>query len=115
MRDGIERLLAESGLDVVTTVGTAEELLDAVIEHQPDLAIVDVRMPPTQTDEGVRAALKIRAEHPDVAVLVLSHYVEERYAAELLAGDTAGVGYLLKDSVVDIDEFAATVRRVAEG
>jgi len=115
MRDGIERLLAEAGLDVVTTVGTAEELLDAVVEHQPDLAIVDVRMPPTQTDEGVRAALTIRAQHADIAVLVLSHYVEERYAAELLAGETAGVGYLLKDSVVDIDEFAATVRRVAEG
>jgi DNA-binding NarL/FixJ family response regulator len=115
LRDGVVRLLQDAGIDVVAAVGDAESLLAAVAERRPDLAIIDVRMPPTHTDEGIRAALAIRRGHPGVAVLVLSQYVEERYAAELLSGDTAGVGYLLKDRVVDIDDFVASVRRVAAG
>jgi DNA-binding NarL/FixJ family response regulator len=115
LRDGVVRLLQDAGIDVVAAVGDAESLLAAVAESRPDLAIIDVRMPPTHTDEGIRAALAIRRGHPGVAVLVLSQYVEERYAAELLSGDTAGVGYLLKDRVVDIDDFVASVRRVAAG
>jgi len=98
--------------------GDGEELLAAVREHGPDgidIAIVDVRMPPTHTDEGITAALAIREEYPTIAVLVLSQYVEERYATELLSGDTAGVGYLLKDRVVDVDDFISAVRRVAAG
>jgi DNA-binding NarL/FixJ family response regulator len=115
LRDGVVRLLDDAGIDVVAAVGDADALLAAVAEHRPDLAIVDVRMPPTHTDEGIRAAIDIRRDHPGVAVLVLSQYVEERYAADLLTGDTAGVGYLLKDRVVDIDDFVASVRRVAAG
>jgi DNA-binding NarL/FixJ family response regulator len=115
LRDGLARLLEESGFQMVGAVGNADDLLEVVAEAGPDLCIVDVRMPPTFTDEGIRAALQIRATHPGVAVLVLSHYVEERYAAELLAGDTAGVGYLLKDRVVDTAEFVDAVRRVADG
>lgn len=115
LRDGVVRLLADGGIDVVAAVGDADALLDAVVEHAPDLAIIDVRMPPTHTDEGIRAALAIRARDPDVAVLVLSQYVEERYAADLLSGDTSGVGYLLKDRVVDVEDFIVAVRRVAAG
>ena len=115
LRDGVVRLLQDEGIDVVAAVGDAESLLTSVAELGPDLAIIDVRMPPTHTDEGIRAALEIRRDHPGIAVLVLSQYVEERYAAELLRGDTAGVGYLLKDRVVDIDDFVASVRRVAAG
>jgi len=115
LRDGVVRLLEESGFSVVAAVGTAEDLMTAVAETAPDLCIVDVRMPPTFTDEGIRAALEIRVAHPGVAVLVLSHYVEERYAAELLAGNTAGVGYLLKDRVVEVGEFVDAVRRVVGG
>jgi DNA-binding NarL/FixJ family response regulator len=115
LRDGVVRLLEDGGIDVVAAVGDADSLLRAVAETTPDIALVDVRMPPTHTDEGVRAAVEIRREHPGVAVLVLSQYVEERYAAELLGGDTAGVGYLLKDRVVDTDDFVAAVRRVAAG
>jgi DNA-binding NarL/FixJ family response regulator len=115
LRDGVVRLLQDADIDVVAAVGDAEALLAAVDEHRPDLAIIDVRMPPTHTDEGIRAALDIRRYHPGIAVLVLSQYVEERYAADLLSGDTAGVGYLLKDRVVDIDDFVASVRRVAAG
>jgi len=115
LRDGVVRLLQDADIDVVAAVGDAEALLAAVDEHRPDLALIDVRMPPTHTDEGIRAALDIRRDHPGVAVLVLSQYVEERYAADLLSGDTAGVGYLLKDRVVDIDDFVASVRRVAAG
>jgi len=115
LRDGLVRLLEDGGFDVVAAVGTAEDLLKAVDDEVPDLCIVDVRMPPTFTDEGIKAALTIRREHPSVAVVVLSHYVEERYAAELLVGDTAGVGYLLKDRVVEVGEFVDSVRRVVAG
>ncbi|MGI9596889.1 MAG: response regulator [Acidimicrobiales bacterium] len=115
LRDGLVRLLAEANVEVVAAVGDADALVAAVDQHRPDLAIVDVRMPPTHTDEGIRAALHLRATMPELAILVLSQYVEERYASELLAGDTAGVGYLLKDRVVDVSEFLETVRRVADG
>ena len=115
LRDGIVRLLADSGIDVVAAVGDAHALLAAVAQHVPDVALVDVRMPPTHTDEGIRAAIEIRRSHPGVAVLVLSQYVEERYAGDLLSGDVGGVGYLLKDRVMDIAEFVAALRRVAAG
>ena len=115
LRDGLVRLLEDAGFTVVAAVGTAEDLLKALVDEVPDLCIVDVRMPPTFTDEGIKAALEIRREHPSVAVVVLSHYVEERYAAELLVGDTAGVGYLLKDRVVEVGEFVDSVRRVVAG
>ena len=115
LRDGLVRLLEDADFTVVAAVGTAEDLLEAVDDEVPDLCIVDVRMPPTFTDEGIKAALEIRREHPSVAVVVLSHYVEERYAAELLVGDTAGVGYLLKDRVVEVGEFVDSVRRVVAG
>ena len=115
LRDGIVRLLVDSGIDVVAAVGDGQSLLDAVAAHVPDIALVDVRMPPTHTDEGIRAALEIRRMHPGVAVLVLSQYVEERYAGDLLSGDVGGIGYLLKDRVIDIAEFVAALRRVAAG
>ena len=115
LRDGIVRLLTDSGFDVVAAVGDADALLDAVTEHAPDLCVVDVRMPPTHTDEGLRAAIEIRRRSPEVAVLVLSQYVEERYAGELLEGDVAGVGYLLKDRVIDVEDFLTSLRRVAGG
>ena len=115
LRDGVVRLLTDSGVDVLAAVGDAESLLDAVVEHEPDLCLIDVRMPPTHTDEGLRAAVEIRRRYPSMAVLVLSQYVEERYAGELLEGDVAGIGYLLKDRVIDVDDFLASVRRVAAG
>ena len=115
LRDGIVRLLNDSGFEVVAAVGDGDTLLDAVTEHDPDLCIVDVRMPPTHTDEGLRAALEIRRRSPEIAVLVLSQYVEEHYAGELLEGDVSGVGYLLKDRVIDVDDFLASLRRVAGG
>jgi DNA-binding NarL/FixJ family response regulator len=115
LRDGLVRLLDDAGIDVVAAVGDGEALIAAVTEHVPDLALIDVRMPPTHTDEGIRAAIAIRSSHPAVAVLVLSQYVEERYATELLSGDTSGIGYLLKDRVVDVEDFIASVRRVAAG
>jgi DNA-binding NarL/FixJ family response regulator len=115
LRDGVVRLLSDSGFDVVAAVGDAEALLDAATEHDPDLCIVDVRMPPTHTDEGLRAAIEIKRRSPEVAVLVLSQYVEERYAGELLTGNVSGVGYLLKDRVIDVDDFLASLRRVAAG
>jgi DNA-binding NarL/FixJ family response regulator len=96
-------------------VGDAVELLDAIARVQPDLAVVDVRMPPTNTDEGIRAAVEIRRRWPSIGILVLSQYVEERYATDLLAGDTAGVGYLLKDRVAEVRDFVDAVRRVGEG
>lgn len=115
LRDGIVRLLSDSGFDVIAAVGDGDALLDAVTEHEPDLCVVDVRMPPTHTDEGLRAAIEIRRRSPSIAVLVLSQYVEEHYAGELLAGDVAGVGYLLKDRVIDVEDFLVALRRVADG
>ena len=115
LRDGIVRLLNDSGFDVVAAVGDGDALLDAVTEHEPDLCVVDVRMPPTHTDEGLRAAIEVRRRAPSTAVLVLSQYVEEHYAGELLAGDVSGVGYLLKDRVIDVEDFLVSLRRVAEG
>jgi DNA-binding NarL/FixJ family response regulator len=115
LREGLVRLLDEAGFDVVEAVDDAERLLRSVGEHQPDVVVADVRMPPTHTDEGLRAALVIRQRWPSTAVLVLSQYVEERYATELLAGDTRRVGYLLKDRVADVDEFVEALRRVGGG
>lgn len=115
LREGIARLLDEAGFAVVGTANDGESLLRAVEEHQPDVCVVDVRMPPTFTDEGIRAALVIRNQWPSVAVLVLSQYVEERYAVDLLAGETSGVGYLLKDRVADVAEFVEGLRRVGSG
>jgi DNA-binding NarL/FixJ family response regulator len=115
LRAGLAKLLAAAGIDVVATVSDAAELLAAVPQHQPDVVIADVRMPPTHTDEGIRAALVIRHQWPEVAVLVLSQYVEERYAADLLAANTSSVGYLLKDRVADVGDFVAALRRVAGG
>ncbi|MGI9111215.1 MAG: response regulator transcription factor [Gaiellaceae bacterium] len=115
LREGIARLLADAGFEIVAQSGTGDDLLRHVAMHRPDVAIVDIRMPPTQTDEGLRAAQQIRERHPGVGVLVLSQYVEPGYAMELLSESAEGVGYLLKDRVSDVDEFAAAVRRVAEG
>jgi DNA-binding NarL/FixJ family response regulator len=115
LREGIARLLEESGFDVVARAGDGEDLLRKVGAHKPDIAVVDVRMPPTHTDEGLRAARRIRAEHPDTAVLVLSQYAEEAYALELLSESSASTGYLLKDRIADIATFTDAVRRVANG
>lgn len=115
LREGVVRLLTEAGFDVVGQAGDAEDLLRKVRAHKPDAAVVDVRMPPTHTDEGIRAAQAIRAELPEVGVLVLSQYVEETYARELLADDAAGIGYLLKDRVADVDTLTDAVRRVGAG
>ncbi|HEX2504741.1 MAG TPA: response regulator transcription factor [Gaiellaceae bacterium] len=115
LREGIARLLEDAGFEVVGQAGTAEELLLKVRSYSPDVAVVDIRMPPTLTDEGLHAAREIRDKHPDVGVLVLSQYVETAYAMDLLAESAEGVGYLLKDRISDVDEFASAVRRVAEG
>ena len=115
LREGIVRILADSGFDVVGQAGDAEDLIRKVSAHKPDVAIVDVRMPPTNTDDGLRAAQKIRAEQPDTGVLVLSQYIEEGYALELLSENAEGVGYLLKDRVADVERFTESVRRVGEG
>jgi DNA-binding NarL/FixJ family response regulator len=115
LREGLCRLLAEAGFTVVDAVGDGEELLRAVAADPPDVVVADVRMPPTHSDEGLRAALVIRSRWPSVAVLVLSQYVEERYATELLAGDTRGVGYLLKDRVADVESFVEALHRVGAG
>jgi DNA-binding NarL/FixJ family response regulator len=115
LRAGLTRLLVDAGMDVIASVGDATELLTAVERHQPDLAVVDVRMPPTNTDDGLRAALQIRARWPKIGILVLSQYVEERYATDLLTHDTAGLGYLLKDRIADIDDFLSAVNRVGSG
>jgi DNA-binding NarL/FixJ family response regulator len=114
-REGIARLLGETGFEVIAQCGTADDLLLKVRSYEPDVAIVDIRMPPTHTDEGLHAAQEIRQRHPRVGVLVLSQYVESGYALELLADSAEGVGYLLKDRVGDVTEFAAAVRRVADG
>jgi DNA-binding NarL/FixJ family response regulator len=115
LREGIGRLLAEGGIEVVASVGDADSLLLAVRDQKPDLAIVDVRMPPAHRDEGLRAAIEIRERWPDVALLVLSQFVEERYATELLSAESRSVGYLLKDRVADVAEFIDAVQRVAGG
>jgi DNA-binding NarL/FixJ family response regulator len=115
LRDGLIRLLGANDFDVVDAVDTGPLLLDALLRHRPDVAVVDVRMPPTFTDEGLRAALDARRVVPGLPVLVLSQYVEQLYARELLADSGGGVGYLLKDRVGDIDEFVDAVRRVAGG
>lgn len=115
LREGLARLLADEGHTVTASVGDARALLAAVAEDPPDAAVIDVRMPPTHTDEGLRAALEIRKEWPGTSVLVLSQYVERRYATELLTTATEGVGYLLKDRVVQVDEFLDALERVASG
>ncbi len=115
LREGIARLLVESGFEVVGQAGDAADLVRKVGAHKPDIAVVDVRMPPTHTDEGLRAAHRIRAEYPETAVLVLSQYVEEAYALELLSESTERTGYLLKDRVADVRTFTDAVRRVAKG
>lgn len=115
LREGIARLLEDAGIEVVGQAGDGEDLLRKVGAHQPDIAIVDIRMPPTNTDEGLVAAKAIRAEHPEVSVLVLSQYIEEGYALDLLSESAEGVGYLLKDRVADLDNFLDAVRRVADG
>jgi DNA-binding NarL/FixJ family response regulator len=114
-REGLARLITDRGYRVVAAVGDADALLEAVAEHDPDVAVVDIRMPPTHTDEGLRAAIELRREHPGTGVLVLSQYIETRYAARLLEGNAAGVGYLLKDRVADVAEFADALARVAAG
>src|SRR5918999_5705940 len=114
-REGVAQLLESAGFEVVGQSGTAEDLMLKVTSYKPDVAIVDLRMPPTHTDEGMRAARQIRARYPEVGVLVLSQYVEAPYMMELLKGDIEGVGYLLKDRIRDVSEFADAVRRVAEG
>ena len=115
LRDGLTRMLTDAGDEVVAAVPDADQLLRSVAEHKPDLAVIDVRMPPTHTDEGIRAALVIRRQYPDVALLVLSQYVEESYATDLLSAATSSVGYLLKDRVAQVTDFLDAVRRVAAG
>jgi DNA-binding NarL/FixJ family response regulator len=115
LREGIARLLSDSGFDVVSQAGNAEDLLRHVAMHKPAVAVVDIRMPPTHTDEGLRAAREIRERFPNTGVLVLSQYVEPGYALDLLSESAEGVGYLLKDRVSDVEEFASAVRRVAQG
>jgi DNA-binding NarL/FixJ family response regulator len=115
LREGLTRLLEDDGVEVAAAVADGEALLRAVAEHQPDVCVVDVRMPPTFTDEGIRAALAVRQQWPQTAVLVFSQYVEERYAIDLIAQDNRGVGYLLKDRVADVAEFLEALHRVAAG
>jgi DNA-binding NarL/FixJ family response regulator len=115
MREGLTRLLEDRGHQVCAAVADADALLAAVVAHEPDVAVVDVRMPPTRTDEGLRAALEIRRAHPGTGLLVFSQYIETRYASLLLEGSAAGVGYLLKDRVAEVAEFADALVRVAGG
>jgi DNA-binding NarL/FixJ family response regulator len=115
LRAGIQRLLADEGIEVVAAVEDGTALLAAVEEHRPDLCIVDVRMPPTFTDEGLRAAVRARSRVPGLPILVLSQYVEESYAVELVSGGAQGIGYLLKERVADVAEFVQAVRAVADG
>ena len=115
LREGLARLLDEAGFDVVGQCVTADDLLLKVRSYNPDVAIVDIRLPPTHSDEGLQAALEIREKHPSVGVLVLSQYVELGLALKLLADSAEGVGYLLKDRISDVDDFIAAVRRVADG
>ncbi|WBC15017.1 response regulator transcription factor [Micromonospora sp. WMMA1998] len=115
LRDGLTRLLADEGHEVVAAVGDADQLVTAVARHRPEVVVTDVRMPPTNSDDGLRAALEIRREFPAVAVLVLSQYVERRYAAQLLADRSEGVGYVLKDRVAQVEDFLDALDRVAAG
>jgi DNA-binding NarL/FixJ family response regulator len=115
LRDGLTRLLRDNGFEVVAAVRDGDALVRTVTEEQPDVAIVDIRLPPTFRDEGVRAALELRRRAPDTAILVVSQYVELTYATELLSDGRGGVGYLLKDRIMDVDDFVDAVRRVAEG
>ncbi|GAA3762989.1 response regulator [Micromonospora maritima] len=115
LRDGLTRLLADEGHEVVAAVGDADQLVAAVARHRPEVVVTDVRMPPTNSDDGLRAALEIRREFPAVAVLVLSQYVERRYAAQLLADRSEGVGYVLKDRVAQVEDFLDALDRVAAG
>jgi DNA-binding NarL/FixJ family response regulator len=115
LREGLARLLADADMEVVAKVGDGPGLISAAEQHRPDIAVVDVRMPPGYRDEGLKAAIEIRRRVPDLTVLVLSQYVEERYGAELLELGAAGVGYLLKDRVADVSDFVAAVRDVASG
>ncbi|KOX26898.1 LuxR family transcriptional regulator [Saccharothrix sp. NRRL B-16348] len=115
LREGLVRLLVEEGHDVLAAVGDAEALISAVAAHRPDVVVTDVRMPPTNSDEGLKAALEIRRRFPGVGVLVLSQYVEQRYAVDLLTEHADGVGYLLKDRVVQVEEFLDALRRVGAG
>jgi DNA-binding NarL/FixJ family response regulator len=115
LRAGLIKLLGAAGIEVLAAVGDAEELLAAVPVHRPDAVIVDVRMPPSHTDEGLRAAIAIRRDHPGVGILVFSQYIETRYAADLLATGSGGIGYLLKDRVADVAEFTDAITRIAAG
>jgi DNA-binding NarL/FixJ family response regulator len=115
LRDGLTRLLRDNEIEVVAAVGDGDALVHAVLRERPDIAIVDIRMPPTFRDEGLRAALTLRERVPETAILIVSQYVEETYARELLADGRGGVGYLLKDRVMDVDAFVEAVRRVGEG
>lgn len=115
LRQGVVRVLEDDGFEVVGQAGDAEDLIRKVGAHRPDVAVVDIRMPPTLTDDGLQAAKKIRAEHPGTGVLVLSQYLEESYALDLVADSAEGVGYLLKDRVAEIDRFTESVRRVGSG
>ncbi|GAA4621147.1 response regulator transcription factor [Actinoallomurus vinaceus] len=115
LREGLAQLLATRGHEVVAGVADAAALREAVAAHLPDVAVIDIRMPPTHTDEGLRAALDLRRDHPRVGLLLFSQYVETRFAADLLAGSPAGVGYLLKERVADLDDFVDALRRVAAG
>jgi DNA-binding NarL/FixJ family response regulator len=115
LRDGLTRLLRDNEIEVVAAVGDGDALVHAVLRERPDIAIVDIRMPPTFRDEGLRAALTLRERVPETAILIVSQYVEETYARELLADGRGGVGYLLKDRVMDVDAFVEAVRRVGDG
>jgi DNA-binding NarL/FixJ family response regulator len=115
LRQGIERVLESAGVDVIASTDRAEELLLQVRDHAPDVVVVDIRLPPTHSDEGLRAAVQIRSENPSVGVLVVSQYLEVGLALKLIADSAAGVGYLLKDRIADVDEFVSAIRRVANG
>ena len=115
LRDGLVRLLVDHGHEVPAAVADADALREAVTAHRPDVAVVDIRMPPTHTDEGLRAAIALRAAHPGLGILVFSQYIETKYAAQLLAGSASGVGYLLKDRVADVSDFVEALTRVAQG
>jgi DNA-binding NarL/FixJ family response regulator len=115
LRDGLVQLLSDRGFEITDAVGDPDRLREAIDRDRPDVAVVDIRMPPTFTDEGLRVAIELRKRHPGIGILLFSQYIETRYAAELLAGDAAGIGYLLKDRVADVREFVEALVRVASG